>query len=579
MIDSKSDQIPLESAQDDQDSGYQVLARKYRPMDFSELIGQDAMIRTLTNAFETGRLAHAFILTGVRGVGKTTTARIIAKALNCIDKEEPTINPCGKCEMCTAISEDRHLDVYEMDAASRTGVDDIRELIEGVRYKPVSSRYKVYIIDEVHMLSRNAFNALLKTLEEPPKHVKFIFATTEIRKVPVTVLSRCQRFDLRRVNIVTLSNHFAEIVNKENAKISEQRLSLIARVSDGSVRDGQSLLDQIITTSCQEDRMIEEEDVREILGLADREKTFELLEQIFRGDIGDALETVQQDYTNGLAPLSILQDLLDLVHLLTRTKVTPDVLEALSTSETERVRSRDLTETLSMASLGRAWQMMLKGLNEIQISPAPIQALEMILVRLCYLSNLPSPEEVIETFQTNDSSAAQPTVSGVRNGQQKLSTDSLNDVGASPPRENPTVTGVKFESFEQIIAALDDNDERILRADLINNVHLIRFEPGKIVIRLAEGGNTDTPNRLSKFLNSFSDVRWSVLTADEEGIPTFKEQKDQEQSSLRSEVMQSQLMQSVLENFPGAQIENVRQLDDRPLDLPNIDLTEGEENK
>ena len=484
-----------------------MLARKYRPTNFSGLIGQDAMVRTLTNAFEAERLAHAFILSGVRGVGKTTTARIIAKALNCIGEDgngKPTINPCGKCEMCLAIAEDRHLDVFEMDAASRTGVDDIRELIDAVRYKPVSARYKVYIIDEVHMLSRNAFNALLKTLEEPPEHVKFIFATTEIRKVPVTVLSRCQRFDLRRVNVETLIRHFAGIVEKEGALISEQGLALIARVSDGSVRDGQSLLDQIVTNRQKgRKKKLGEGDVREILGLADRETTFDLLENILKGEIEVALEIVQQDYINGSDPLSTLEDLAELVHWLTRIKVAPKTLEDLAVSENERARGKDLSGKLSMANLGRAWQMIVKGITEAQTSLTPIQAVEMILVRLAYLSDLPSPNDVIRTmekYREPPEGAVTPT------NDQNNSTSSTLSTSDSGPRglafeleeqpEKQILSNFKLNNFEQVIALLDDHDERILMADLVNNVHLVSFEPGKIEICLAEAANPENAQAL-----------------------------------------------------------------------------------
>ncbi|MEK9755407.1 MAG: DNA polymerase III subunit gamma/tau, partial [Rhodospirillaceae bacterium] len=345
---------------------YRVLARKYRPTTFSGLIGQDVLVRTLTNAIKTGRLAHAFMLTGVRGVGKTTTARIIARALNCIGPDGqggPTTEPCGRCANCIAISEDRHVDVLEMDAASRTGVDDIRELIDGVRYRPTSARYKVYIIDEVHMLTKNAFNALLKTLEEPPEQVKFVFATTEIRKVPVTVLSRCQRFDLRRVDVGLLENHFGAIAEKEGASLSATALYLIARAADGSVRDGLSLLDQAISRA---DGEITDTQVRDMLGLADRSQSYELLEAAMAGDAA--------------AALAIIEDLLEVVHLLTRVKVVPAVLEDPALPEIERRRGRELTERLSMPALSRAWQMLLKAMGEVRTAPSARQAADMALV-------------------------------------------------------------------------------------------------------------------------------------------------------------------------------------------------------
>ncbi|MDP6174857.1 MAG: DNA polymerase III subunit gamma/tau, partial [Rhodospirillales bacterium] len=364
---------------------YLVLARKHRPADFAALVGQDAMVRTLTNAFASGRLAHAFVLTGVRGVGKTTTARIIARGLNCIGPDGtggPTITPCGTCDNCQAIAEDRHVDVLEMDAASRTGVDDIRELIDGARYRPVSARYKVYIIDEVHMLSRNAFNALLKTLEEPPEHVKFIFATTEIRKVPVTVLSRCQRFDLQRISTDTLDAYFSEIAGREGARITPGAISLIARVADGSARDGLSLLDQVMNAGAQGEEEISEESLRQMLGLADREKSFDLLEKLMRGQVADALGIFDEEYASGADPVLILGDLLEITHWLTRIKVVPEAAEGRPVSEMDRRRGTDMAGKLAMGDLARAWQMLLKGLGEAQMAPSPVRAVEMVLVRL-----------------------------------------------------------------------------------------------------------------------------------------------------------------------------------------------------
>jgi DNA polymerase-3 subunit gamma/tau len=380
---------------------YRVLARKYRPAAFSELIGQEAMVRTLTNAIRLGRLAHAFVLTGVRGVGKTTTARIIARALNCVGPNDdpafgPTAEPCGACRHCTAIGEDRHVDVIEMDAASRTGVDNIRELLDGVRYRPTTARTKVYIIDEVHMLSDKAFNALLKTLEEPPEHVKFVFATTEVRKIPVTVLSRCQRFDLRRVPAERLAAHFADIALKEGAAVSEGALRLIARAADGSVRDGLSLLDQAISDGGREGGgEVGEEEVRRMLGLADRTLTFDLLEAALGGDARRALELLADQHAAGADPQQVLEDALELVHWITRLKVAPEAAHSAFVPEAERVRGLAIAEGLTMAAAARAWQVLLKGLNEVRLAPAPEQAAEMVLVRLAYASTLPTPAEAL----------------------------------------------------------------------------------------------------------------------------------------------------------------------------------------
>ena len=372
---------------------YRVLARKYRPTSFAGLIGQEAMVRTLGNAIASGRIAHAFILSGVRGVGKTTTARIIARALNCTHGDGgPTIDPCGACETCVAISEDRHVDVIEMDAASRTGVDDIRDRTDGVRYRPLSARYKVYILDEVHMLTRHAFNALLKTLEEPPEHVKFVFATTEIRKVPVTVLSRCQRFDLRRVEAAPLAAYLTEIAGREGAQIAPGAAALIARAADGSVRDGLSLLDQAMSLG---DGEVAEARVRDMLGLADRIQVFDLFEAVMRGHIAAALEQFAGMYQVGADPATVLQDLLELTHWLTRVKLVPAAAEDPGVPEAERVRGAEMAKTLSMPALTRGWQLLLKGLGETQVAPQPLAAAEMVLVRLAFAADLPSPAALV----------------------------------------------------------------------------------------------------------------------------------------------------------------------------------------
>src|SRR5438552_14529093 len=366
------------------------------------------MVRTMSNAIASGRIAHAFILTGVRGVGKTTTARILARALNCIGADStggPTISPCGECVHCRSIAEDRHVDVIEMDAASRTGVDDIRDLTEGVRYRPVSARYKIYIIDEVHMLSRNAFNALLKTLEEPPPDVKFVFATTEIHKVPVTVLSRCQRFSLRRVPVELLIRHYRQIAEAEGVEAEPGALALIARAADGSVRDGLSLLDQAIALS---GRRVEETAVRDMLGVADRGRIFDLLQSVFRGDIAAALAQMGDLYREGADPLIVLQDLLDLSHFLTRLKLAPEAGSGDPVAEGDRERARPLAEKLSMPVLARAWQMLLKGLEEVQVAPSPIQAAEMVLVRLAYVADLPAPAELVRSVVATPGSAGSP---------------------------------------------------------------------------------------------------------------------------------------------------------------------------
>ena len=395
---------------------YRVLARKYRPRDFSELVGQEALVRTLTNAIKSGRLAHAFMLTGVRGVGKTTTARIIARALNCTGpdgKGGPTITPCGVCENCKSITADRHVDVMEMDAASHTGVDDIREIIEGVRYGPVAARYKVYVIDEVHMLSKNAFNALLKTLEEPPEHVKFIFATTEIRKVPVTVLSRCQRFDLRRIDSQTLVKHFNRVAEAEGVTVDPDAMALIARAADGSARDGLSLLDQAMALGG--DRL-DALQVRDMLGLADRARVVDLFEAAMTGQPRDALDILSDLHRSGADPVVVLQDLLDFTHFLTRFKVVPETALDPGTPETERVRGGELSGKLGMPALTRAWQILLKGLGEVQSAPVPFDAAEMVIVRLAYSADLPNPADLIRQLQGSGAPAGGGTPAGQNGG-------------------------------------------------------------------------------------------------------------------------------------------------------------------
>ena len=580
---------------------YRVLARKYRPATFAELIGQEAMVQTLTNAIRSGRLAHAFILTGVRGVGKTTTARIIARGLNCIGPGgagEPTPEPCGECEHCRAISEDRHVDVLEMDAASRTGVDDIRELIEGVRYRPTSARYKVYIIDEVHMLSKNAFNALLKTLEEPPEHVKFIFATTEVRKIPVTVLSRCQRFDLRRVDIDTLVRHFAAVAKEEGAGFTEAALHLIARAADGSVRDGLSLLDQAITDSSEP--RIGEDAVRGMLGLADRTVTFDMLDAVMRGDVAAALDFMAEQYHSGADPAVMLTDMLELTHWLTRLKVVADAADAPGVPEAERVRGREMAAKLSMAALTRAWQMLLKGLDEVRMAPAPLLAAEMIVVRLAYAAELPTPAEAVKALGQSAPGAPAPkpqapnpqAVSTAPAPTAPVAADAPTDAGDAPsapraeaapvPSDSPQAALAIAEvapepppearlaaqpeeagrpdpqSFADVVALTAGRTEPILHANLINNVHLVRFEPGRVEFRPGEHAPPDLANQLSTFLNDVTDRRWVVTVSREAGAPTLREHEAEEKAHARAAAAQHPMVKAVLDTFPGATIADVR---------------------
>src|SRR5947199_398574 len=406
-----------EPAQPARTEAYRVLARKYRPQDFTALIGEGALVRTLSNAFASGRIAHAFMLTGVRGVGKTTTARIIARALNCIgpdgSQREPTIHPCGVCEPCVAIAESRHMDVQEMDGASNNGVEEVRQIIDSVRYAPASARYKVYIIDEVHMLSTAAFNAFLKTLEEPPEHAKFVFATTEIRKVPVTVLSRCQRFDLRRVEADVLMGHLSNIAKKEGVEVEAEALGVIARAAEGSVRDSLSLFDQAIAHAAG---VVRAEAVRHMLGLADRTRVIDLFEHLARGDIAGAFKEFREQYDTGADPIVVLSDLAEFVNFVTRVKIVPATADNVAFGETERRRGRDFAAKLSMRVLSRMWQMLLKGITEAQAATRPAAAAEMVLVRIAYVADMPTPDEAIRMIEQNGgASPAMATTASPRN--------------------------------------------------------------------------------------------------------------------------------------------------------------------
>ena len=562
---------------------YTVLARKYRPTSFNGLIGQEATVRILTNAIGSGRLAHAFVLTGVRGVGKTTTARIIARVLNCIGEDGnsgPTASPCGVCEHCTAIAQDRHVDVLEMDAASRTGVDDIRELIEGVRYRPTSARYKVYIIDEVHMLSKNAFNALLKTLEEPPVHVKFIFATTEIRKIPVTVLSRCQRFDLRRVDEETLSNHFKGVADSEGAEISEGALNLIARAADGSVRDGLSLLDQAIAHGSGP---VDDRQIRDMLGLADRSQTFMLIETVLEGDIATALALFEQLYKDGADPSSVIEDLLEITHWLTRIKIVPIIADNPGVPEIERVNGKAMTERLTMAAIARAWQILLKGLSEVRTAPSPVQAAEMVLVRLAYASDLPTPAEALKAMQadgtgTSASSAAASSPSSANQPEMPTHEPQLDQplevfVGGDTVQALQPQTVIETGSilkdgaanpktFLEVAELAGEKGEAILRANIINNVHLVSFEPSRIEVGLGQHAKKELPHQMAKFLSETTSMRWVVTVSNQAGDPPLQQQWDLVKAAERVNAAGHPLVKAVLEAFPGATVEAVRVPDD-----------------
>lgn len=585
----------------DDDTHYRVLARKYRPVDFAELIGQDAMVRTLSNAIKTGRLAHAFILTGVRGIGKTTTARIIAKALNCIGKDgqgQATIEPCGECENCIAISESRHVDVMEMDAASRTGIDDIREIIDGVKYSSVSARFKIYIIDEVHMLSRNAFNALLKTLEEPPEHVKFIFATTEIRKVPVTVLSRCQRFDLRRISIKELISHYSKIAVKENCEIDEPALAMIARAAEGSVRDGLSLLDQAFAHGAGK---VSEEQVRDMLGLADRAQIFDLYKDILEGKTADSLAKLRHQFHHGADPAVIIQDMLELTHWLTRLKVVPDAGDDLVTSEAERKQGLEMANGLSIPILTRMWQMLLKGTEEVRISPNPIAAAEMVIVRLTYSANLPTPEELVRQIKNNPPSASTPGTSALAPSAGGSTTTPQASMSVSNGTDEPPVAPHAFSviqgngqtavrvsdplpqvaqeyitspaSFEELAALFEKKGEHDIAFHLNDNVRPVSFNQGRIDIRTNKHVPKNLTTRMSGLLNDWTGLNWVISLSAEIGDDTLHQKDQAEQVAIKEMVMDNELVKSIFETFDGAKLTDIRKIKDEfEILVDNFDI-------
>ncbi|WP_421792834.1 DNA polymerase III subunit gamma/tau [Hyphobacterium sp.] len=546
----------------EEDAGYQVLARKYRPIRFEDLIGQDAMVKTLTNAFKSGRIAHAYMLTGVRGVGKTTTARLIARALNYrteqADAPSIMLDPPG--EHCDAIQKGSHVDIMEMDAASRTGVGDIREILEGVRYAPVSARYKVYVIDEVHMLSNSAFNALLKTLEEPPPHVKFIFATTEIRKVPVTVLSRCQRFDLKRVDRDVLAAHLANICEKEGANVNADGLALIARAAEGSVRDALSLLDQAIVQGEGSDGPVTALDIRDMLGLADRARVLDLLEAALAGDHAKALSEIAELYDSGGDPAIITRDCLDFVHAITRVKAAgpeADIAEAKETIE----RLAALADTLSIAQLTRLWKILLVGLEDVQRSPDPLTAAEMTLLRLGSAASLPSPEDAAKLMRGEQEaapSAPKPEpISAPAAGPAP--TARAEPVEAELAPASAPVTGDAPTSLDEVHDMMRDRADAKLRSDLIRYVRPVSFKPGKIVFEPAEHSPPDLAQRLAKWLQDRTGETWAVLpTHDSRGGETIRERQKREEREYVERIARDPVVARALELFPGAEIIEVR---------------------
>jgi DNA polymerase-3 subunit gamma/tau len=585
-------------------AAYRVLARKYRPATLDQLIGQDALVRTLRNAFAVGRVAHAFMLTGVRGVGKTTTARIIARGLNCIGsdgKGGPTADPCGVCPNCVAILADRHPDVLEMDAASRTGVDDVREIIEACHFRPIQGRMKVFIIDEVHMLSRNAFNALLKTLEEPPPQVTFIFATTELRKVPITVLSRCQRFDLRRVSQSELLSFFTGIVEKEHVSAEQEALKLIARAADGSVRDGLSLLDQAIAqgagTQGASDDSVTEVGVAAMLGLSDRAAIFDLFDCLMRGDVTEAIRLSDGMYDRGNDPGLMLRDLAELTHTVTRLKTVKGLEDTLELPEMERTRGVAFAGSLSLSTLSRLWQMLLKGISEVDDAPLRREAAEMVLIRLCHAATMPPPEELLKKLRSGEAAQNAAPVSRVADDgrdaphalmspsndgsrRQRVANERWGDIGEGPSEPIPLARATAPEgpqaprSWRELVAFVKESREATLHGHLCHSTHLVTFSPPLVEVRIDSPAPPDLVKRLQEMLRASFGNEWMVRTAEAQGEPTLAEQSAEIIQLHNRRSSNHPLVQAILGVFPDAELGDVRDhtLDDH-YGLPPEDFS------
>ncbi len=564
---------------------YRVLARKYRPSSFDDLIGQDAVVRTVSNAFETGRIPQAWILTGVRGVGKTTTARILARALNYEmpdgSVKGPTIHMPELGVHCQAIMESRHMDVLEMDAASHTGVDDVRQINDSVRYAPASARYKVYIIDEVHMLSTAAFNAFLKTLEEPPEHAKFVFATTEIRKVPVTVLSRCQRFDMRRVEADALMRHLSNIAAKENVEVEAEALGIIARAAEGSVRDSLSLLDQAIAHAAGKVRA---DAVRQMLGLADRTRVIDLFEQLARGDIASAFREFREQYDTGADPIVVLSDLAEFVNFVTRVKIVPATADNVAFSEAERLRGRDFAAKLSMRVLSRMWQMLLKGIAEVQAATRPAAAAEMVLVRIAYVADMPTPDEAIRMIEQNGGAAPAVTTSAASRSAPASTTSASGSPVATmrasggggraeasarlqpvaSVQEAPPEAARALRSFPELVAFASEKRDLMIKGALEADVRLVRFEDGRLEVALEPTASRALVSDLSRKLEQWTGRRWTVIVSNQQGQPTLREQNLAAKGQREAAAEADPRVREVLARFPGAKVIEVRQLAPEP---------------
>jgi DNA polymerase-3 subunit gamma/tau len=570
---------------------YQVLARKYRPETFAHLVGQDAMVRTLKNAFAADRIAQAFIMTGIRGTGKTTTARIIAKGMNCIGPDGnggPTTDPCGKCEHCVAIMEGRHVDVMEMDAASNTGVQNIRDaIIETVSYRAVSARFKIFIIDEVHMLSKSAFNALLKTLEEPPAHVKFIFATTEIRQVPVTVLSRCQRFDLRRIEPEVMIGLLQKIAKSETAEISEDALALITRAAEGSARDATSLLDQAISHGAGETTA---DQVRSMLGLADRGRVLDLFDMILRGDAAEALNELSTQYADGADPMAILRDLAEVTHWVSVIKITPDAADDPTIGPDERTRGLAMAQAVPMRVLSRQWQMLLKSLEEVAASPNAMMAAEMAVIRLTHVADLPTPDELVRKLK--DATPPPPSGGGGGSGarmapaggaaQAISQTHSPTHSGPSGPSASAapqlaTEALQHYARFEDVVNLIRAHRDVKLLVEVETGLRLVSYQPGRIEVHPTGDAASDLTQRLGARLQAWTGNRWAVIISNDEGEATIAEVRDAAATALQLQATAHPLVQAVLLTFPKARITDIRTEADRAQEAQTDALAEVED--
>ena len=548
---------------------YKVLARKYRPQTFNDLVGQETLVISLTNSIIQNRIAHAYLLTGVRGIGKTTTARLIAMSLNCQNRLTKSCEPCGKCDSCVSVREDRNLDVIEMDAASKTGVDDIREIIDNVKYKPVNSKYKIFIIDEVHMLSRNAFNALLKTLEEPPEHVKFIFATTEVKKIPITIISRCQRFDLHRINNDKLISYLLSVIEKEQIKASDQAIALIARTADGSMRDALSLLDQAISI---QNNNITDELIINMLGLADRNNIFELMETIFQGDAPKALETYNNIHNSGADVVMIFDEMLNVTHFITQMKLAPELKNDIHVPELERKRAFEISQKISMPSLGIIWQVLFKGFEELQSGFHLFQHGEMIIIRLIYLHNGPGPEDLINKYKNENLNEKKLIKDSPINEEQitnkpatnKISTVTtelkINESTEYNKKTNPG--NLSINSFRQFVDLFYQKREAMLHTLLYNNVKIVSFTEGEVVINTASITDANFNRTIAKLISTWTGRIWQVSSSSSNiGKTLYEEDLIQQQKEIEK-MQNDKEIKAILEKFEGVSIHSITNINE-----------------